>query len=89
MVRTSLILNDPTRQFGKGETLRLGDNVHIVLKSKAYVSGTASGYCADGGYLEYIMLTDGNRRVLVFGKDIKEISVLPMQKEEKYRRKRR
>lgn len=87
MVKTTLVVTNPSHPYGAGEALKLRDNVHVVLKNKAYVSGIASGYCANGGYLEYIVLTDGKRRVLVYGKDIIEITVLPMKKEEKERKR--
>ncbi len=81
-----MIIKSPSHPFGAGEALKLKDNVHITLKNNAFISGVATGYNADGGYLEYIMLADGKRRTLVYGKDIKEITVLPMEEAKEKRR---
>lgn len=82
MVKTHLIIKNPSQPFKAGEALKIGSYVHLTLRNKAFYSGKVRNYCADGGYLEYLVIQqDKGKRILVRGADIDDIEVLPFGEE--------
>lgn len=82
MVKTHLIIKNPSQSLKAGEVLKIGNYVHLTLRNKAFYSGKVCNYCADGGYLEYLVIQqDKGKRILVRGADIVDIEVLPFGEE--------
>lgn len=83
MVKTFISVRSPASLTGTGEALMINDAVHITLKNKKYISGMVAGYSVNCGYLDYLTVVDKSKRMLIYGSEIQDISVLPLNKEKK------
>lgn len=55
-------------------TMRTGLYYEVTLKDNQFYTGRLHSFCIDGNTLEHLTLTiNGDKRVLVFGKDVDSI----------------